>query len=181
MPAVSTKWTSQHWFSVLLIGVLCACSKERTARNTGAVGDADEAGRPRAAPAAATSEEAPVVLLRLVRKPGVGVYVSDPDGRALYVVEDGAGKPVSCTGDCAKAWTPVAGPAAASLGDSAIQVALIGVVLRPDSTKQTTYAGKPLYYYHKDRAAHDTKGQGTREYGYTSYLVGPGGNALSGR
>jgi len=90
------------------------------------------------------------VLLRLVRKPGVGVYLSDPDGRALYVVEDGAGQPVSCTGDCAKQWPPVvlAGDKQPEL--DGIDPALVGFIQRPDGQRQLTLAGWPLYRHTGD-------------------------------
>ena len=61
-----------------------------------------------------------------------------------------------CTGSCATYWPPVKGPATAGSGVTGT----IGVITRPDGTKQATYDGHPLYTYAADSAPGQNKGNG---------------------
>jgi hypothetical protein len=45
---------------------------------------------------------------------------------------------------------------------------------------QASYAGWPLYYYHRDQAPSDTTGQGVRDSWGTWYLLAPSGEPIRG-
>jgi predicted lipoprotein with Yx(FWY)xxD motif len=108
--------------------------------------------------------------------PSVGRYLTDARGRALYIFEKDHANSSSCTGACATAWPPFVGTATTT--DSSVSAAKIGTITRSDQTKQTTYAGMPLYYYHDDAGPGDIKGQDKDEFGGDWYLVSPAGKKI---
>jgi predicted lipoprotein with Yx(FWY)xxD motif len=88
---------------------------------------------------------------------GVGNVLVDSAGKALYTPDQEADGKVRCSGGCTSFWTPLApgGGSAAPTSD----VANLGVIQRPDGTKQVTDNGKPLYTFTEDSAG-KVKGDG---------------------
>jgi predicted lipoprotein with Yx(FWY)xxD motif len=79
---------------------------------------------------------------------GIGNVLVDSTGKALYSPDEEANGKVLCTGACTSFWMPLAaggGTPAAVPG-----VANLGVVDRPDGTKQVTAGGRPLYTFTED-------------------------------
>jgi predicted lipoprotein with Yx(FWY)xxD motif len=80
---------------------------------------------------------------------GVGNVLVDSAGKALYASDVEASGKVMCTAGCTSFWKPLtvssAKPTAA--GD----VGKVGVVTRPDGTKQVTVDGKLLYTFSQDQ------------------------------
>lgn len=104
--------------------------------------------------------------LKIMTKDGIGSYLTDDKGMALYMfTKDEPNRSVCGTADdCIKKW-PVffadkLDPAAG------IDPAAIGTITRDDGVKQTTYKGKPLYYFFKDKDADDVYGQGLNNVWY---------------
>jgi predicted lipoprotein with Yx(FWY)xxD motif len=111
-----------------------------------------------------------------------GRYLVDASGRALYLFEADRGASGStCFGACAQAWPPVITSGLPSALSAEIDGTKLGTIARPDGTLQATYAGWPLYYYVKDRAAGDTTGQDLMDFGAEWYLVSPAGQKLEGQ
>ncbi len=106
-----------------------------------------------------------------------GKYLVDGKGMSLYLFEADEGGMSSCYDACAGAWPPLLtdGKPLAS-GDA--QQGLLGTVERKDGTMQVTYGGWPVYYFVKDKAAGDTKGQEVEGFGAEWYLLGPDGKQL---
>jgi predicted lipoprotein with Yx(FWY)xxD motif len=119
-------------------------------------------------PAAPTTQ----VQLMVSEASGVGAYLTDANGRAVYILEGPDGMTVSCAGECATDFEPVTGTAVVATGDTVVQATLIGSVPMPNGMQQVTYEGKPLYFARADQAKGDTKGQGSKSYG-TARLVTP--------
>lgn len=116
------------------------------------------------------------VEVAVATKPGVGVFLTDGNGHALYVLDDASGKAASCTGDCASKYSPVKGKGTSN--DSKVDPALIGVITLPDGTTQVTYNGMPLFIYKEDVVPTDTKAQGLTSSGTTAHLVSPAGKKI---
>ena len=78
-----------------------------------------------------------------------GTVLVDAAGKALYAAdqEAAAGK-VLCTGACTQFWTPLTVNGAPSGAGSL--AGELGVVERPDGTRQVTYDGKLLYSFVQD-------------------------------
>jgi predicted lipoprotein with Yx(FWY)xxD motif len=90
---------------------------------------------------------------------GVGNVLVDSSGQALYAsdVEAAAGK-VQCTDACESFWKPLTVGSGAPMAASS-DVGKLGVIRRPDGSRQVTVAGKLLYTFNEDTAG-KVKGNG---------------------
>jgi predicted lipoprotein with Yx(FWY)xxD motif len=107
----------------------------------------------------------------------MGWFVTDADGLPLYRFDKDVPKPSksNCEGECAKTWKPVlADKTPMATGVDPISM---GVLTRPDGTKQLTIAGYPQYTYVEDKAAGDMKGQGK---GGVWFVTAPDGAKITG-
>lgn len=205
-------WITTRCGPALLLCLTVACARGRTTTTTSAgevARDATVAAAPDTAPAAAVvvappgappvavqvppsaavTVEAPpgtVVALEAATEPGVGVVLTDANGRAIYVLDGPDGTPlVACTAECATAFDPITGTAVIAAGQTALDPALLGVVTGADGRQQATYNGMPLYYGRDDRAAagritKDMPAAGVKKFGATSYRLTPQGRKVGG-
>lgn len=104
----------------------------------------------------------------------IGTYVADGQGRTLYRFDKDSAKPptATCNGDCAKTWPPLLIKSPGKIYPTGVDPQLVGYVERADGTCQVTIAGWPVYYFAKDAAVGDIKGQGV---GGTWFAVSPTG------
>jgi len=70
--------------------------------------------------------------------------------QALYYNDQDAVPATVCSGTCAMVWHPLRPPAAGTMVSVPGLDTQIGVVTRPDGTRQVTFAGKPLYTFTVD-------------------------------
>ena len=110
---------------------------------------------------------AAAATLELATSATLGSYLTDGNGRALYLYSKdfpaasgaAASTAVSnCSGGCLTAW-PVFHADAIAPGPG-LKAADFGELTRADGSKQTTFHGWPLYYFASDTQASDTKGEG---------------------
>jgi len=106
--------------------------------------------------------------VRASQNDALGPFLTDKDGRTLYLfTKDSENKSV-CYAGCANTWPPLlvgaVDPTLDGIGGT------LGVAVRNDGNRQVTYGGKPLYYFAPDTAPGDTKGQGV---GSVWYVVAP--------
>ena len=80
--------------------------------------------------------------------------VTNASGMTLYWFVPDTSTTSKCTGSCATYWPPVTGPVTAGSGVTGT----LGVITRPDGTKQATYDGHPLYTYAGDSAPGQANG-----------------------
>ena len=102
----------------------------------------------------AVAEDA--IGVKVMKKLGVGNYLADGNGMTLYTFsKDKSGKS-ACTGECLTQW-PVfyVNP---ELVVEGCEQSDFGSFTRDDGAEQTTYKGKPLYYYVKDEKPGQTNG-----------------------
>jgi predicted lipoprotein with Yx(FWY)xxD motif len=105
--------------------------------------------------------------------PRMGQAVVDQDGWILYRFDkDTADPPASnCEKKCEKVWPPAytedGKPELSGIADDKV-----GVITRPDGTKQLTLGGWALYRYIGDKKPGQWKGQGV---GGTWFVVAPDG------
>lgn len=83
-------------------------------------------------------------------------------GKTLYYfTADQQGKVMAATPALLMAWPPLLLPHGATTATSSAHLTgKLGVLVRPDGTKQVTYDGWPLYAFAGDKFAGDLKGQG---------------------
>lgn len=110
---------------------------------------------------------------------GVGAYLTDAGGRALYLLEGEPSDSSTCYDACAEVWPPfVAEGGAPQAGAAPVQANLIGTLQRRDGRMQVTYSGHPLYYYAEDRGPGQATGQDKTDRWGEWYLVTPEGQHL---
>ncbi|MGW8463824.1 COG4315 family predicted lipoprotein [Pseudomonas sp. CLCA07] len=80
-----------------------------------------------------------------------GMMVGQKD-MTLYTYDKDAGGKSMCNGECAEYWPPMMAPAGAKAEGKWT------VIKRDDGKMQWAYDGKPLYYFQKDKAPGEMKG-----------------------
>jgi predicted lipoprotein with Yx(FWY)xxD motif len=159
----------------LITTLLAGCSETPQAA-TDSTQAAAAAGASTSAPTAPAAAGATVRVATDARH---GTYLTDANGRALYLFEKDTPGQSQCDSACAVAWPPFLA-SAATAGDTLVQAAMLSTITRMDGSQQVVYNGMPLYYYVKDAAAGETKGQDIEEFGAEWYLVAPNGKKQSG-
>ncbi len=114
--------------------------------------------------------------LVVAESPDLGQFLTDNNGRAIYIFLNDTSGVSMCSENCLLNWPPVLVPAADALPTlpEGMDAALLGTLQWPDGTFQLTYNGWPLYYFIGDSAAGMTAGQGQGEVWYLLSLQGTG-------
>ncbi len=124
---------------------------------------------------AATATSAPAAMteptISIVNDPNFGQILVGDKGMTLYAFTKDTPDTSTCTGGCLKAWPALVTMGKPNLGPG-VDASMIGTAKLADGTLIVTYNHIPLYYFAKDAAAGDTKGQGV---GSVWYVVGPDG------
>jgi predicted lipoprotein with Yx(FWY)xxD motif len=105
---------------------------------------------------------------------GSVTYLTDADGRALYLFTNDTPGTSSCTGDCLTAW-PVLLTEGEPVAGSGVDAALLGTTTRDDGSTQVTYADWPLYFFAGDAGPGDLAGQGING---VWFVVSPSGEMI---
>jgi len=102
----------------------------------------------------AVAEDA--IGVKVMKKLGIGNYLADGNGMTLYTFKKDKPGKSECTGECLTQW-PVfyVNP---ELVVEGCEQSDFGSFKREDGAEQTTYKGKPLYYYAKDEKPGQTNG-----------------------
>jgi predicted lipoprotein with Yx(FWY)xxD motif len=95
--------------------------------------------------------------------------LTDSAGRTLYVSDqEGGGKALCSTSDCAAIWVPLT-VSGQPTGPSSVSGEL-GTIRRADGAMQVSLNGKPLYTFSFDHAAGQATGDGKQDaFGGTSF------------
>lgn len=162
--------------AIFVIALAAGCAK----RDQATIDSATPAAAAPSAGASATTGGAAaggnsMAMLDVGRLAGGAEYITDTDGRAVYLFEKDKKDSSTCTDACASAWPPVMSSNTPMAHNSSIDGSKLGTILRADGKRQATYAGKPLYFYAKDQARGDIKGQDVKEFGAEWYLLKPNG------
>jgi predicted lipoprotein with Yx(FWY)xxD motif len=91
-------------------------------------------------------------------KPRVGSYLTDAKGMSLYTFKKDVPGKSACAGDCIAKW-PVFYTKKIVVSKK-LDEKDFSVITRGDGIKQTTYKGRPLYYFANDVVAGDMNGEG---------------------
>ena len=106
---------------------------------------------------------APAKTIDLASKEGLGRYLVDQDGMALYYRADDIPRSgaSSCGDTCIVYWPPFhTGQIVLPMDLSSFD---FGTIYREDGLAQTTYKGWPLYYYINDYNPGEVRGHGIDE------------------
>ena len=94
---------------------------------------------------------------------GVGNVLVDSHGDALYSPDQEAGGKVLCMDGCTSIWEPLTVSSGSEPTGPSDVSSKLGVVERPDGTKQVTFDGKPLYTFVEDKAPDMVTGNGVSD------------------
>lgn len=138
-----------------------------------------EPSAPASAPAA--SEEAgEAYVVNVAKDATLGDILVGEDGKTLYVfTKDTGGKSV-CNDECATNWPPFVLEEGETVTAGEGVTGALASIARDDGTMQVTYAGAPLYYFAKDAAAGDVKGQGINDVWFVATPSGASGSRNGG-
>jgi predicted lipoprotein with Yx(FWY)xxD motif len=81
---------------------------------------------------------------------GVGDVLVDSGGKALYAADAEADGSIRCVDACESFWKPLT--IASGMPKAANEVGTVGVIMRPDGSRQVTVGGMPLYTFADDSA-----------------------------
>lgn len=95
---------------------------------------------------------------------GHGPVLVDAKGVTLYYFKNDKKDASSCTGDCLAKW-PVFFVEKAMPGKG-LNASDFGTITREDGKSQTTYKGRPLYYFFQDKNPGDAKGDKVKNVWY---------------
>jgi predicted lipoprotein with Yx(FWY)xxD motif len=101
-------------------------------------------------------------------KARVGSYLTDAKGMSLYYFKKDAPGKSACVGDCIAKW-PVFYTKKVVVSQK-LEKKDFAVITRGDGIKQTTYKGRPLYYFANDVVAGDMNGEGVNNLWYVITL-----------
>ncbi len=91
-------------------------------------------------------------------------------GNTVYTLRPSS---VACTAACLKVWPEVllAKGVSRAVAGQGVKAASLGSVARPGGLRQVTYNGKALYWFYKDKAPGQVKGNATDKWGKWSVVV----------
>ena len=166
--------TTSILVAILCLGLTAGCGDQ--AGDTGEVGtdtlamDADTAG--------IAADQGHMTVQTQQQEP-YGQYLTDAQGRALYMFTADAADSSSCYDACANAWPPltVQQGQQPQVGPN-VQEAMLGTIERQNGETQVTYNGMPLYYYVKDQGSGQVQGQDVHGFDGEWYLVSPQGEQI---
>ncbi len=107
--------------------------------------------------------------VKVAEKEGVGSYLTDTEGKALYWFKNDSPGKSACAGGCIQKWPVYYRETVAPTGN--LKAEDFGTITRDDGTKQSTFRGYPLYYWSGDEKEGDTNGQGVKN---VWFVIDPG-------
>jgi len=114
-----------------------------------------------------------------VRRTSLGRVIVDSRGRTLYLFEKDTHRRSACSAQCAQFWPPLLTHGVPRARAGAKQL-LLGMIRRPDGSRQVTYAGHPVYEYVGDSGPGQTNGEGSQEFGAGWDVLSPSGKKIEG-
>ena len=165
--------------ALALVGLsLAACTEQQTATTGGDDPAATATTDTASGNTGAASGGGAVV--QVAQNDTLGSYLTDADGRALYLFQkdqQGSGES-TCYDACAGAWPPFTAEQGSPVARAAAADSLLSTFERRDGTMQVAYNGWPLYYFAQDQGAGQLKGQDVMGFGAEWYLLTPQGTEV---
>jgi predicted lipoprotein with Yx(FWY)xxD motif len=132
------------WIALVLIVAACSSSTPKEVQSPSVTQSA--------------TESAPVIGLKMEQS-GIGMILTDQNGRTLYAFTIDKGGKSSCTDVCIATWPALLSRQDTAVGDG-VDKALLSSIDRAEGASQITYNKWPLYYYVGDVGPGDIDGQG---------------------
>ena len=120
--------------------------------------------------ATASPTPAPTIVAKVATDPALGKILVDLKGMTLYTWAKDTDQNSQCYDQCATFWPPFTATAKVLAADG-LNTGQFGTSARKDGALQVTFNSHPLYFYAQDKAAGDTKGQGSTGFGAVWLVV----------
>lgn len=149
--------------SLLLTGgamtILAGCGGQAAAPAASASPTATQtpAVTPSPTPTPTPSAAAPVVMAQQMGTMGT-LLVAASNGHTLYTFDSDSPGVSRCSGQCIVIWPALTVPAGQTPTGGPGVTGPLATITRSDGSLQVTYKGLPLYFFHSDSAAGQTKG-----------------------
>jgi len=112
----------------------------------------------------------PDETVMIAQRDTLGLFLTDRMGNTLYYFAKDTSGTSACTGACLEKWPAFsAGPISAP---SVLDPADFSSLTRADGMNQTTFIGRPLYYFANDTKPGDTNGEGFNNLWYVANITG---------
>ncbi|MGB9177438.1 MAG: hypothetical protein WCB46_12005 [Methanoregula sp.] len=112
----------------------------------------------------------PDYSVMIASTPSLGAFLTDRYGKTLYVFTKDTSGTSACTGTCLANWPAFDGGTV--VAPSVLTSSDFGTVTRTDGVKQTSFMGRPLYYFAKDEKPGATGGEGVINSWYVANVSG---------
>lgn len=89
------------------------------------------------------------------------ILVAAANGHTVYTFDSDTPGVSKCTGGCTAIWPPLSIASGVMPTGGPGVTGQLGTITRADGSLQVTYKGLPLYFFHSDSSAGDTKGNYT--------------------
>ena len=153
-----------HFFRMAAVGacsalLLVACGG--TTSGPAATASPSPSATPTPTPTPSPSlAAAPVVLAQSVGTMGT-ILVAASNSHTVYTFDSDSPGASKCNGGCASTWPPLSIASGMTPTGGPGVTGQLGTITRTDGSLQVTYKGLPLYFFHSDASAGDTKGNYT--------------------
>ena len=117
--------------------------------------------------------------LKIMNDPVLGNYLTDKDGKSLYVFDQDDNNMSNCYRNCTTMWPAFTVDAGITVYGN-LTTSMLGMFIRDDGSNQLTFNQMPLYFYKLDLMSGDKNGQGIFGNGGYWYLVAPDGTPIMG-
>jgi predicted lipoprotein with Yx(FWY)xxD motif len=144
-------------FAAALALVLAACGGQAAGPAATASPSPSASATPTATP---TPSSGPLLLAQSVGTMGT-ILVAAANNHTVYTFDSDTPGVSKCTGGCASTWPPVSIASGTTPTGGPGVTGQLGTITRADGSLQVTYKGLPLYFFHSDANAGDTKGNYT--------------------
>ena len=89
------------------------------------------------------------------------ILVAASNMHTVYTFDSDSPGVSKCNGGCAETWPPLSIASGVTPTGGPGVTGQLGTITRADGSLQVTYKGLPLYFFHSDSQAGDTKGNYT--------------------
>jgi len=112
----------------------------------------------------------PDETVMIAQQSALGSFLTDSRGNTLYYFAKDTPGTSMCTGGCTGKWPSF--DTATISAPSVLSPAAFSSMMRADGMNQTTYMGRPLYYFANDTKPGDTNGEGFNNLWYVAAING---------
>jgi mono/diheme cytochrome c family protein len=161
-----------HWFAVIFMVAALAVAQEAAEETPTQETPKEETTQEAPAGEAATPAATP--QLAVAEYPMLGQFLTDGEGRSLYLNLEDAGDGAACTESCLRYW-PAFTASEVPQAAEGIDASLLAAAADAEGEAQISYNGWPLYYFAYDLMPGETRGAGIAD---VWHLVSPAGEPL---